>query len=40
MANLITLDEYKEAMKLTGYGDDVRLEIFSDLCESISKNLL
>jgi len=26
MANLITLDEYKEAMKLTGYGDDVRLE--------------
>lgn len=26
MANLITLDEYKEAMKITGYGDDVRLE--------------
>ena len=26
MANLITLDDYKEALKLTGYGDDVRLE--------------
>ena len=40
MANLITLDEYKTAKKITGFGDDVRLEAIGHFCESISKNLL
>lgn len=34
MANLITLDDYKTAKKITGFGDDVRLE---DLVTSVSQ---
>ena len=34
MANLITLDDYKTAKKITGFGDDVRLE---ELVTSVSQ---
>lgn len=34
MANLITLDDYKTAKKITGYGDDARLE---ELVTSVSQ---
>jgi len=34
MANLITLDDYKTAKKITGFGDDIRLE---ELVTSVSQ---
>ena len=34
MANLITLDDYKTAKKITGFGDDLRLE---ELVTSVSQ---